>query len=371
VHAARSARYTAAMNQFRSSGRRGFSAMAFHQVIQGVLLIGAKVDPPAPPAKSQPPLRLIPLIDAIAPAHEAFNARALHYGHRYRSGFWAIYLLSAIAVLCAIMPLALGWDDRSHAMHPFAGAWAFTEVCIIAAVSLIYWLGQRHDWQGVWLHTRTTAELTWYLPLVAPLIDFTREAAGVNWYLRVFDPDKHPRAADEVASLCAHNDTLAREMLANAWSDPAFVANYARWTIEILEGQKHYHRHVAIKQHALLHRVHRLNGWLFGLTALAALLHLVLHTLWLSLVTTFFPALGASLHGALAQSESYRLSISSERLVEELRSAIDRLRSTVDSGGPLPSAAAIKELIGDAVALILEEHEDWQMLVRTHRLPLA
>ena len=114
-----------------------------------------------------------------------------------------------------------------------------------------------------------------------------------------------------------------------------------------------------------------MNTWLFGLTAVGALLHLVLHTLWLSLVTTFFPALGASLHGALAQSESYRLSVTSERLVAGLGSAIDRLRSVVSEADPAPPAEAVKECVGDAVALILEEHEDWQMLVRPHGLPLA
>jgi len=61
---------------------------------------------------------------------------------------------------------------------------------------------------------------------------------------------------------------------------------------------------IAIRQHALLHRVHGLTTWLFGLTAPAALTHLVAHTIWLSVVTTFLPALGASLHGALAQSEA-------------------------------------------------------------------
>jgi len=49
----------------------------------------------------------LPLIEAIAGAHRRFDQLALHYGDRYRSGFWAIYLLSAIAVLFAVMPLAL------------------------------------------------------------------------------------------------------------------------------------------------------------------------------------------------------------------------------------------------------------------------
>jgi hypothetical protein len=90
--------------------------------------------------------------------------------------------LSAIAVLCAVLPLALGWDSRNHALHPFAGLWAVAEVCTIAIVSAIYWRGHRRDWQGEWLRTRTTAELTWYLPLVAPLVDFPVGSAEGNMH---------------------------------------------------------------------------------------------------------------------------------------------------------------------------------------------
>jgi hypothetical protein len=343
--------------------------MTLHQGIQRVLLLGKRFDmlPPAP--RPEPPQRLRTLVESITAAHRLCDERAVHYGHRYRSGFWAIYLLSAIAVLCAIVPLALGWDDRSHALHPFAGLWAIAEVAVIGTVSTIYWLGHRRDWQGEWLRQRTTAELAWYLPLLAPLVDFAHVPSQPNWYARVFDPDQHPHATDEIAAICARNEELARDCTANAWEDPSFVASYARWTIDILEGQRRYHHGVALKQHALLHRVHAITSGLFALTAVAALAHLLLHTLWLSLVTTFFPALGASLHGALAQSEAYRLSTTSERLVEDLKTTIERIAASLVQ--PTAQAAAVKVAIGDAIALILEEHEDWQMLVRPHRLPLA
>src|SRR6202020_2058379 len=96
----------------------------------------------------QPPKRLLTLIQSLAAAPRSFDQRAIHFGHRYRSGFWAIYLLSALAVLCAVMPLELGWDSITHAMHPYSGLWALAEVIVIGSVSAIYWLGQRHDWQG-------------------------------------------------------------------------------------------------------------------------------------------------------------------------------------------------------------------------------
>ena len=114
-----------------------------------------------------------------------------------------------------------------------------------------------------------------------------------------------------------------------------------------------------------------MNSALFGLTALGALLHLVIHTLWLSLITTFFPALGASLHGALAQSEAYRLGTTSERLGRELQSAMARIRSALDQAGSANDVRAIKAAIEAAIALILEEHQDWHLLVRPHTLPLA
>jgi hypothetical protein len=91
----------------------------------------------------------------------------------------------------------------------------------------------------------------------------------------------------------------------------------------------------------------------------------------LSLVTTFFPALGASLHGALAQSEAYRLATTSERLVAELQTAIGRIRATLDDRGSASDVNALKASIEAAIALILEEHQDWHLLVRPHNLPLA
>jgi hypothetical protein len=347
--------------------------VALHQRIQRLLLTGTRLDLPAAPPAPQPPPALLPLIQAIAAAHQEFDARAVHFGHRYRSGFWAIYLLSALAVLCAVLPLALGWDSPNHALHAFAGLWAIAEVALIGTVSGIYWQGQRRDWQGQWLRARTTAELTWYLPLIAPLLPWTGDDTGTDWYDRVFDPGQHLRGATDVANLCARSEPLARRLLEHAWADSAFVASYARWTVQVLEGQKHYHRRVTLTQHALLHRVHRMTSALFGLTAVGALMHLLVHSLWLSLVTTFFPALAASLHGALAQSEAYRLGATSERLVRELQGAIDAILAAAPVAADAPAHAAdvLRAAIEAAIALILEEHQDWHMLVRPHNLPLA
>ena len=344
--------------------------MALHQAIQGLLLVGVRLEGLAPTPTPHPPAALVPLIESIAQAHDAFDERAILYGHRYRSGFWAIYLLSAIAVLFAVLPLALGWDSPGHRLHSFAALWAAGEVVVIGTVSAIYWVGHRRHWQQQWLRARTTAELSWYLPMLAPLLDFASPAGEANWYLRVFDPGQHLRVTDDIAALCTRTEPLAQKVLANAWADREFVCSYARWTIEILQQQQHYHQGIATKQHALQHRVHNVNIWLFGLTALGALLHLAVHTIWLSVLTTFFPALGASLHGALAQSEAHRLGQTSRRLVAQLQGLIDRIRAIVDAAGS-PDVPSLKVEIQAALALILEEHKDWHLLVRPHQLPLG
>jgi hypothetical protein len=334
--------------------------VAFHQAIQRLLLLGADLEPPVPqqaPTPAPPPRRLAPLIEAISTTQQRLEQRAVKLGNRYRSGFWAIYLLSAFAVLCAVLSL-----------HTSARMWAFAELIIIGAVIAIYGLGRRHDWQGEWLRARTMAELTGYLPLLAPLLDFDQPGGEPNWYVRGFKPGQHLPALDEVAGMCARIEPLARELVLNAWSEPLFVSNYARWTLDILDRQRRHHQEISKTQQALLQRIQAINVGLFVLTFLAVILQLALHAVWLSLVATFFPALGASLQGALAQSEAYRLGTTSARLAEDLEIVAKRIQASATPGA---DTAVLKADIEAALTLILEEYQDWSLLVRPQRLPMA
>jgi hypothetical protein len=312
-----------------------------------------------------PPARLRPLIEALAPTRAQHDVEAIRLGHRYRSGFWSIYLLSALAVLCAMMPLALGWDDLTNYMHSYAAGWVIAEILVIAAVAFIYWRGHRSDWQGGWLRARTRAELTGYLPLVAPLVDFTKGADG-NWFARAGLSGPHATTPAEITASCAEHESRAKESLGSAWNDADFIAEYAAWATGILESQRAYHSRVARRSHVLQHRIHRVTAVLFACTALGALAHLVVHSRWISMVTTVFPALAAALHGALAQSELFRMESASSRMAVEL-SASAALRDALTGGEP----EAVRSATRDALALILQEHQDWYMLVKPHHLPLA
>ncbi|MEO8062627.1 MAG: hypothetical protein ABI821_07745 [Pseudomonadota bacterium] len=345
--------------------------MALHQSIQRLLLIGAQLDtPPAPPIPP-PPQRLQPLIESLAPSHRDFDSRAIRFGHRYRSGFWSIYLLSALAVLCAMMPLALGWDDLTSYLHSYAAGWVIAEIAVIGAVWLIYWRGHRNDWQAEWLRARTVAEFTSYLPLIAPLVDFSKTQEETEWYSRVLPPGEHPSAPGEVVAVCRASESRTRELLAGAWDDPHFVVTYAAWAIGTLQTQQAYHARLARRTHVLQHRIHRVTAGLFALTALGALSHLAVHSRWISLITTVFPALAAALHGALAQSEAYRLEATSERVAMELQKSVDEIGRVVNSEALERRPEGLQSAVRKAVALILQEHQDWYMLVRPHHLPLG
>ena len=60
-----------------------------------------------------------------------------------------------------------------------------------------------------------------------------------------------------------------------------------------------------------------------------------------------------------------------ERLVGELQGAMDRIRATHRESASTEDDKPLKAAIEAAIALILEEHQDWHLLVRPHTLPLA
>jgi hypothetical protein len=341
--------------------------MAFHHHIQSVLLAGIRF-PVAPSTDTvTPPAALAPLVAAVVSEHAASNARAIKAGNRYRSAFWALYLLSALAVLCAVMPLALGWDHGRHVMHAWAGFWAGLEVFVILVLGLIYRRGHHRDWQGQWLASRTEAELIWYLPLVAPLVVPAATGASGNWYTGLAGKTLQVPDSGANDTLCSRLGPGVAGALRGAWSDTAFVEQYVAWAVAQFDAQRRYHDRLMLRSEALMHRVHKINAWLFILTLAGALMHLVVHAMWLSFVTIFFPALAASLHGALAQTEAYRQAAISRRLSLEL----GKTMAMIASHCPALERDKVRDAIEAGLTLILEEHRDWYMLVRPHHLPLG
>jgi hypothetical protein len=343
-----------------------------HQSVRDLLLLGKGIQRPQMPIPVPPPPALESLLVAVRPVQQEYNERAMVFGHRYRSAFWALYLLASLAVLCAGMPFVLGWADEESPRHALAIWWGVGEFLIIATVALVYFAGHRQDWQGQWLMLRTRAELSWYLPLIAPLVSTmaAKPRAG-NWYARVFGEGGLSESDEAIDALCAAAGPGTLETLAAVWQDAAFVRQYGTWCRSIVEEQIRYHRHVATVNRALRHRAHQITTALFVMTGLGAALHLFWHANVLLLPTMWFPALGASLHGAIAQSEAYRLVVSAERLEFELGAHLSSIDAALTQESLQDRGAHLRAAVKATLATILDEHEDWLMLVRPHHLPLG
>lgn len=345
--------------------------MPSHQAVQDLILLGQRPDLPDAPPRAEPPAALSELVGIVQSEHQALNDAAVRAGHRYRSAFWALYLLTALAVMLAVLPVALGWTSAAHPLHRYAVVWGVAELAVIGGAWLLYRRGVREDWQGQWLATRSRAELVWYLPLAACLRrPHSGDRGPANWYVELFGDDTEHGDA-EVTQLCRRLESRAREALAGAWEQPDFVARFAAWTGGVLAGQRHYHQCVALRHGALQHRVHRITASLFVLSALAAALHLVWHANLLLIATTAFPALGAALHGALVQGESHRLAETARQLDRQLGALHAELQQAMDAATGAEQTAGVHRAAFAALNLILEEHQDWHHLVRPHHLPLG
>lgn len=344
--------------------------MPFHQAVQDILLWGHRAPLAPPPAAVPPPPELVPLVTAVEAEHAVLNAEAIHAGHRYRSAFWALYLLSAVAVLLAVMPVALGWTSADHPRHGYAVGWGVLEVMAMAGAWLCYRQGRRNNWQGAWLASRSRAERVWYLPLTASLRTAGPAPADKDWYEQVFSTGSKD---ETVVAVCSRLNPTATKAFDGAWQRPAFIQGFGAWLRWLLADQRHYHQRLTARHEALQHRIHRITAGFFFLSALGAALHLFWHADPLLIATTAFPALGAALHGALVQGESHRLAETSRKLDQRLAKLDEQIAQALAEPGQdaAHQAHAIQNLTTAALNLILQEQQDWHHLVRPHDLPLG
>lgn len=335
--------------------------MPFHTTLQNILLLGTPSHDELAPSQVDPPPALKALVDSLEPIRKECDERAIEYGHRYRSAFWGLYLLSALAVLFAVLPVGLGWDQRMHHQPWLQPLWGIAELAVLCTIALVYRRGHTQKWKDQWLSARLQAELVRYMPLTATVIPPEAFSAKA-WAAIICGNAESSADVKAIQLLCANHETLAREASKDALADSA---TWARWTSSVVAGQEHYHAHIAHRQHQLQHRVHGINLMLFLLTIVGVFIHLFVHHPILLLVTTVFPALGAALHGALAQSEAYRLEANSKHLAAQLLA----LRAAIDA--PDTAVTRLPELGKSALNLILSEHHGWHHVVRPHGLPLG
>lgn len=347
--------------------------LPLHALIKRILLLGVATQKADAVQATKRPSCLVALEAKCSQEHKKYDALAIEFGNLYRSAYWIVYLLSAAAVLVAAAA-AVFWPDpvRNEREVLILGG---IEFLLIVTIGALYLYGHKMEWQEKWLKARTCAELCFYLPLVAPLVDFKLKHPSGNWYERAFSLGHHVRKASEIDNLCAELSESASEMYAALWQDPMMIHQYGHWAIGVLRGQRCYHESVRKEARALEHRVHRIILILFMATAISVCAHFFVHiksySEWLSLLSIFFPALIAALHGALAQSEAFHMEQSSEQLVARLDTVISGIEAALVSEIVQSESGLVKQAVRAALAAILDEHQDWYETVSPHEIPLG
>jgi hypothetical protein len=259
----------------------------------------------------------------LLPRFGLADAAGAYFAQLFRSGYVANFGLAALAVLLALSGLA-----APALKLPLIA----TELLVILLILANTRAGTRVGWHKRWLDNRHLAEQLRVVSLSSLLGELelrNREASDatmgpgwVRWYARA----------------------SARELgLPNVTVDRAYLDRIRRTAIALLDDQIAYHEANAGHMRKLDHRLHRMGGRLFALTALACGAWIVAKllgvanaalpidpTITVTMLTAVLPAMGAALYGIRMQGDFSGVADRSQVTASRL----DALRRGLDSDPP-------------------------------------
>lgn len=299
------------------------------------------------------------LVNRLRPFFAWPDRLAVLYSDRYRSAFILAFLLAALAVGMALLPV--GFQMSSGGKGEFASTLA--ELLAIGVILLLVRRGRSRTWHERWIDYRLLAELIRHLRLVVPLGGDRPPVQAPAHHATYGQPhttwmDWYVRAV-----------TRAIE-LPNTVIDRTYLFHSLSQLDQLLADQVNYHQKIAQRCHNIEHRLHLAGLWLMGLTLFACGLHLLHMLLPASLLTFFcgfFPALGAALAGINNQGEFRRITRRSQAMQQylgQLRDQVKALQEHATETQPgqtslLPKAGI---LAADAARLLVAEVLDWRVV---------
>ena len=308
------------------------------------------------------------IVDWLRPFYAWPDKLSVIYADRYRSAFILVFMLAAVAVGLALIPMGL-----SFAKHSIQETIVIaSEFSIIVTILYMVFRGRKHRWHERWIEYRLVSELVRHLRLVAPMggerpfpqipahwATYGQPASSwMAWYVRAVE-----------RALGLPTVVVDKKHLVECLTD----------LLEILEDQIDYHKTNAARCHKIEHRLHTSGILFLILTLIACGLHLIpavipgVHfPVWLPNLLTFccgfFPAMGAALAGIINQGEFLRIAKRSEAMkiqLESLKSQTNCLKeqifSSVDLSDYQFSSKAV-QLAGDVAHLMVYEVLDWRVV---------
>ena len=307
---------------------------------------------PAPPEATQRYL-----LDRLCPHYAWADGLSGYYAGLLRSSSMATNLLSAFAVLVAMLGMLFHVYNLEGGRVP-----AFTEFTLIVVILAITYHGRRKRWHERWLNYRQLAELLrqycYLSPLGCPLATPPRPA--------------HFSSGSDRSWVDGMFRSIARDLgLAPATVDRPYLASIGKLIENILDDQIGYHDGNCATMEKLSHRLHHIGTALFVLTLLACVVHVFTNqeSYWLLILATVPPAFGAAFYGIASHGEFARTADRSLAMAIELKSlqSID-LKNALESQSE--SFAALREAAQRIAGVMIAETMDWSFVFRYRTLNL-
>lgn len=296
-------------------------------------------------------------IDAqLWPRFDAADCEAGLAAQLFRSAFVSSFALAALSVTLALLGLVV-----PVAVKPFLAAGEFASIALILLITS--W-GSRAGWHGRWLEQRALAEELRCLAVSASLGDlFLRGAQGQN-----------PGNAGRDRRMIAR-----RLGLPCARIDAAYLADAHASLAALLDDQISYVRREASRMHRLEHRLHRLGGALFAITALVCAGVLGIEVVWtfshapgahhglplgVTVVSAALPAIGAAIYGIRMQGDFAGAAERNAALATQLT----ELRRIVTDEAP--GFDGLRRLIRRTAELLTADVSQWVRTTRARPLSL-
>jgi len=312
------------------------------------------------------------VFDAYSSDMAEFDRLSNYYGNQYRGSFVLIYLMGALAVFVALTPMGFSFVHHftEEVAEEYAIACVWIELVLIMSILVIHKVGAtpshggshpfsssllarigfplNRRWHERWIDYRILAERFRYMEILYPVgIDPLKQGRHINtdsgdWTWIYF----------------------AAKLESTSMNLSADFSAYKKRLHEIMIGQEKYHHHNAHRSEHIHHRLHTFATWLFYGTLLACAGHFVLHSHILTLVSGFFPALAAAMHGIIASGEFGKNAQISERMASEIKLQLARLDATDD-------IEAVKGVAVDFHNLVINEALSWKAMFTDKNVPLA
>jgi hypothetical protein len=319
-------------------------------------------------------------------AHFAWpDKRGDLFADAYRSGYVLTYLLSAIAVLVALLPMAAGLHGGAQT------ACVAIEFVMLLGILLLFVVGRTRRWHEIWMEHRLLAESIRQLRVLIPL-GGGRPFPRTPTHLGVYGNVSH-------TWMYWHMRAIARATgIPKVRVTREYVLNCLNYIDKIVGGpdggQFKFHNDTEKRSNHIAHRLHKTSTFLFALTLFGIGLHLLLdlleagvlpHTLdfhipesvqkeldrWLVLGSAFLPALAAALAGISNQGEFARVAKRSAAMANSCRRFAEQISAmrAANAQGFLKLSQVIP-LAGEIAEVMVDEVADWRV-VFIDRPPIA